>query len=105
MIENLQFLNPDDERWAGYLSGNQQANLFHHPAWSHLLADCCNYKPFVLIISNSDDAIRAGLPLMEVNSRLTGKRWISLPFSNYCMPLYEDNRAYNQLSNGLVKLC
>ncbi len=33
--------------------------------------------------------IRAGVPFAEVRSRLTGNRWVSLPFSDHCQPLID----------------
>ncbi len=34
--------------------------------------------------------ILAGLPVMEIQSWLTGRRWVSLPFTDHCTPLYEN---------------
>jgi CelD/BcsL family acetyltransferase involved in cellulose biosynthesis len=31
--------------------------------------------------------MRAGLPIAEVSSRIRGRRWISVPFADYCAPL------------------
>jgi len=91
-----------DERWMGFVSQNPSANIFHHPAWSQLTADCYNYKPNVLIVCSDDGKINAGLPLMQINSRITGLRWVSLPFSDYCTPLYNDDQAFVKLINRLV---
>jgi hypothetical protein len=48
--------------------------------------------------------IKAGLPMMEVNSPLTGRRWVSLPFTDHCAPLYDDTESLSQLVEGLVYL-
>jgi len=52
-----------------------------------LLAECYGYRPFVLVSLDEAGRVDGGIPLMDVESRLTGRRWISLPFSDYCTPL------------------
>ena len=37
------------------------------------------------------------LPLMEVDSWLTGRRGISLPFTDECEPLYPDAESFKNL--------
>jgi hypothetical protein len=39
---------------------------------------------------------------MDINSWLTGHRLISLPFSDYCRPLYRDHLALNDLVDYLL---
>jgi lipid II:glycine glycyltransferase (peptidoglycan interpeptide bridge formation enzyme) len=41
---------------------------------------------------------------MEVKSNLTGRRWVSLPFSDYCNPLFQDDAVKEELSLQLVQL-
>ena len=104
MIENLQFLNPDDERWAVYLSKNQQANLFHHPAWSRLLAECYAYEPFVLAAFNPQGDIRAAIPLIKIQSLFNKQRLVSLPFTDHCSPLFSDLSTLQHLTDKLLAL-
>ena len=105
MLSDTNLLtNPQDNRWMSFVKQNTSASIFHHPAWSQLLVDCYNYKPFVIIVLNGDGEICAGLPIMQINSRITGRRWVSLPFSDYCTPLYRDDQALGQLTNQLVEI-
>lgn len=76
-----------DPSWLDFISTQENANIFHHPAWSGLLAECYGYRPFVLVSLDEGGRVNGGIPLMDVKSRLTGHRWISLPFSDYCTPL------------------
>jgi len=97
-------LDASDERWLAFVMSMPQANIFHHPVWVNLLAECYNYRPFVVALLDEGDRICAGLPILEVNSFLTGKRWGSLPFTDYCSPLYRDLSAFESLTQGLVGL-
>jgi CelD/BcsL family acetyltransferase involved in cellulose biosynthesis len=97
-------LDPLDETWARFATSNVRADIFHHPAWGKVLAESYGYRPFVLAVADSGGMVRAGVPMMEVDSRLTGRRWVSLPFSDHCAPLYEDACALERLGEQLVRL-
>ncbi len=66
--------------------------------------ECYGYSASILVIPDGDSQLRAGLPFMEVNSLLTGRRWVSLPFSDYCNPLYRDEEAREELTCQLIEL-
>jgi CelD/BcsL family acetyltransferase involved in cellulose biosynthesis len=83
-IETLPITEPS---WCEFVSTQENATIFHHPAWANLLAECYGYRPFVLASLDEAGRVDSGIPLMDVRSMLTGHRWISLPFSDYCAPL------------------
>lgn len=97
-------LDPSDARWVAFVNSMPDANIFHHPAWINLMAECYGYHPFVIAICNEKGDIKAGLPLMEVNSLLTGHRWVSLPFSDHCNPLYHGDAPPPELFEYLAEL-
>lgn len=99
-----QLLDPSDAGWCAFVHSNPHANAFHHPAWIKLLAECYGYHPFILTVCDAAGRIGAGMPMMEVRSLLTGKRWVSLPFTDYCAPLYRDGECLNQLVEQVVQL-
>lgn len=106
MINNssLQVLEMQDPRWHAFLQSHPDAVIFHHPAWLSVLAQTYAFRPFILVHSSPAGEILAGLPVMEVNSRLTGRRWVSLPFSDYCNPLAVDQAALAEFTNRLAEL-
>jgi len=97
-------LDPSDERWVAFVNSMPDANIFHHPAWINLMAECYGYRPFVIAIRNEKGDIKAGLPLMEVDSLLTGRRWVSLPFSDHCNPLCYGDALPPELFEYLAEL-
>jgi len=97
-------LDPSDERWTTFIASKPQANIFHHPAWINLMAECYGYHPFVVVVCDASGEIRAGLPIMELKSALTGRRWVSLPFTDHCVPIYSDVECLNELIEVLVSL-
>jgi CelD/BcsL family acetyltransferase involved in cellulose biosynthesis len=95
---------PSNELWGAFVESSPHANIFHHPTWIHLLADCYGYRPFVLAVCDDTGQIRAGLPIMEVNSPLTGRHWVALPFTDHCAPLSADAESLHELFASLADL-
>ncbi len=90
-----------DPTWLAFVDGHPDATIFHHPRWLELLASSYGYRPLILTIRDSGNAIRAGLPLLDVRSWLTGRRLISLPFTDYCPPLGRDASDLKELTTAL----
>lgn len=91
------------ESWATFASSHREANIFHHPAWSAVLSECYNYRPFVAGIRDAQGALRAGLPMMEVGGRRS-RRWVSLPFTDHCAPLHDGEDHLSALNAALARL-
>jgi hypothetical protein len=72
--------------WDQLVLSHPDANPFHSSAWAKVLARTYGHKPFYLHCS-ANDRLLALVPLLEVNSRITGRRGVSLPFSDFCGPL------------------
>lgn len=96
-------LKPDDRCWMDFIQTCPEANIFHHPCWMELMHDCYGYSPSILVVPDDHGNIRAGLPFMTVKSAITGRRWVSLPFSDYCNPLYRDEGALEVLTYQLIR--
>ena len=84
MTDTLALDAPD---WTDFVESRADAGPFHHPAWAHMLADCYGFEAFALALRDDAGAVTAGLPAMEVGGRLRKRRWVSLPFTDYCPPL------------------
>lgn len=97
-------VDPSDEQWLALAANHAQAQIFHDPGWMKLLADCYGYRPFIVTARSADNQVCAGLPMMEVNSPLTGRRWVAMPFSDHCAPLSHHREAINWLTHRLVVL-
>lgn len=55
--------------------------------------------------SKPDTALRNGIVVCRVNSLLTGKRLVSLPFSDHCEPLVESAQDLRVLAAALQQEC
>lgn len=97
----LLTLELDDARWWQFVAASSEATPFHHPAWARLLAACYGYQPAALALPDASGAIGAGLPVVEVQAPLKGRRWISLPFTDHCRPLGADGPEQADLVGAL----
>lgn len=72
--------------WDARVADFPGATIFHSAAWARTLQHAYGFRPeyHVLRGTAGDSAI---LPLMEVDSWLTGRRGVGLPFTDACPPL------------------
>lgn len=75
--------------WDTLILSHPSYSFFHSSAWARVLSQSYGYKPVYFTIFNGDK-ISSCLPLMEVDSFITGKRGVCLPFTDYCEPLVHD---------------
>ncbi|MDI7277000.1 MAG: GNAT family N-acetyltransferase [Anaerolineae bacterium] len=92
----------DAPEWAAFAARHPAATVFHQPVWAQLLAECYGHRAFALVLSDRSGRVVAGMPMIEMKSRLTGRRWVSLPFTDHCRPLADDPGALNELIRWLV---
>ena len=74
-----------DPEWLVFVESSPDAEVFHHPRWLALLRDQYGYRVEACCLANGN-GIEAGIPVARIESRLTGKRLVSLPFSDVCSP-------------------
>ncbi len=96
-----ELLDPrTDERWEEFVRRAGQATMFHHPAWLGLLADCYRYDFAASCLMDDGGRVVAGLPWSRIESRLTGRRLVALPFSDACQPL-TDGASEEELARAV----
>ena len=86
----------DDEQWDADLAECPGASFFHSAAWARTLHSAYGFTPGYFTLRDSG-RLRAVLPMMEVDSWLTGRRGVSLPFTDECAPLCADSDAFGHL--------
>jgi len=74
-------------RWSALLRQHSAASIFHTPSWLDALRRTYGYEPVVLTTSAPGTELTNGLAFCRINSWLTGRRLVSLPFSDHCEPL------------------
>ena len=101
-IVKLKRLPLDNAKWMEFVKVMHAATIFHHPAWIDFLCECYDFHPLVIAIEDNKGRITAGIPLVETNSLFRGKKWLSLPFTDHCAPLFQDENALSLLLSGII---
>lgn len=101
---SIRTLDPLQESgWDAATRAHPACSVFHSAGWARVLHECYGHTPFYLGEMEGGDA-SALLPLMEVNSRLTGRRGVSLPFSDECGALCFDGANASRLLQHALDL-
>lgn len=79
-----------DPRWPELLEQHPSASVFHTPSWLNALRDTYGYEPVGYTTSAAAAPLEDGVVFCRVKSWLTGRRLVSLPFSDHCQPLLSD---------------
>lgn len=86
MIRTLDPLT--DPAWRDIVARDPRATAFHTPEWMDALRRTYGFAP--IVYATSGDELRSAIPFCLITSWLTGRRLVSLPFSDHCEPLVED---------------
>lgn len=99
----IKLLNPINyQGWDDIIESNSTTSIFHSSHWSKVLIDTYKYKPhYFTTIENK--SMQNLIPIMEVSSILTGRRGISLPFSDYCEPILSDKQQLNAAVDRVIR--
>jgi len=95
---DVRVIDPRTERrWDAFVLAHPLACVFHTSEWCRVLADTYGYHPRYIAAFDSAGDIRAAVPMMLIDSWLTSRRLVGLPFSDMCQPLVSDD-AYGLLA-------
>jgi hypothetical protein len=97
-------LNPlEDPSWDLKIGAFANATGFHSAGWCRVLHETYGYTPCFLATPQAG-GFGSVLPLMDVSSRLTGKRGVSLPFTDFCDPLCQPGQDARPLVESAIQL-
>lgn len=99
----FQFNPLEDSRWDDFLSRHRSASVFHTRGWLSALRKTYDYEPIAFTTSASTAELRNAIVFCDVRSWITGRRLVSLPFSDHCQPLVEDGEDFNSLMASLAE--
>jgi Acetyltransferase (GNAT) domain len=86
-----------DPRWARLVENHPRASVFHSVAWLEALRRTYGYEPLVFTTSPPTSELKNAMLFCRINSWLTGRRLVSLPFSDHCEPLCDSAEDVNFL--------
>ena len=78
-----------DSRWDIFLAKHARASLFHSSPWLKALQQTYGYSATGFTTSAPGQELESAIVFCRVESWLTGRRLVSLPFSDHCEPLVD----------------
>ena len=76
-----------DPRWTSLVESHPRSSVFHSTSWLRALQTVYRYEPIVVTTCPPGASVTNGLVFCRIKSWLTGKRLVSMPFSDHCEPL------------------
>jgi hypothetical protein len=86
-----------DSRWLQLIKKHAAASVFHSREWLSALRLAYGYEPVVYTNCDPSSELTSGIVFCRVRSWLTGRRLVSLPFSDHCDPLVESPAEFDDL--------
>jgi Acetyltransferase (GNAT) domain len=84
-----QFDPLNDPRWDLFVSQHPRASVFHSSPWLKALNRTYGYPVIGYTTSAPGEALESAMVFCRIESWLTGRRLVSLPFSDHCDPLID----------------
>ena len=72
-----------DPRWPDFVAKHPRGSVFHSRPWLTALRLTYGYEPIAYTTSEAGTELMNGLVFCQINSWLTGRRLVSLPFSDH----------------------
>jgi len=89
--------------WNDKVLCSEGYSFFHTSNWAAVLIDSYDFVPSYLSIMENDKFAFL-LPLMVVKNFITGKKVISLPFTDYCQPVMDSKYTFQDLLPEIVSI-
>lgn len=97
----MKVVNPlEYPGWDDLLATNPASSFFHTTAWARVLSEAYQFTPHYFVAENGK--LVALLPVMEVSSRLTGRRGVSLPFTDYSAPIFGETSDPSEAFDSIL---
>ena len=99
----IQIINPITyPGWDELILSTPDYSFFHSSAWARVLFESYHYTPKYFTVIDHGQLL-ALIPVMEVNSFLTGRRGVSLPFTDYCKPIIPNGIPFQNVFEHIIE--
>ena len=86
-----------DPRWGAFVDEHPRASVFHTKPWLDALRWTYGYQPIAYTTSPPGGDLRNALVFCQIKSWVTGRRLVSLPFSDHCEPLIDSGTDFEYM--------
>jgi hypothetical protein len=100
VLYRVQPLN--DPRWTEFLERHPRSSVFHTVEWLEALRRTYGYEPIAITTCPPTARLENAVVFCRIESWLTGRRWVSLPFSDHCNLLVDAAADLDAIVSGFA---
>jgi len=93
-----------DSHWSTFVEQQTKDSIYYSRPWLDLITNLYGFSIIPLTTTNGAGQITGFLPLCSVQSPLTGRRLVALPFSDLCPLLAVDDDSASDLVDQAIRL-
>ncbi len=102
-IMKFKIINPlTYPGWDDLLLSNSGYSFFHSSSWARVLHESYQFEPLYFTVIK-DNKLLALIPFMEVKNLISGKKGVSLPFTDYVDPIVAEGNHINDVFDLLIE--
>ena len=91
MLTKFSLYNESEmNQWDDFVKSCTEGTIFHLSCWIKAIHETYSIEPLLYVLKNNDGILTGVFPFFLIKSPVIGARIVSLPFSDYCGPLYID---------------
>ena len=106
-MANVTIIDPvEDTRWDTFVENHPFGWICHLSGWKQVLEESFPHIKgyYLVLLDDTSKEIKAGMPVFEVKSWLTGRRLVSIPFATLCDPLISSSEEMRILFDEALNL-
>src|SRR5208283_739139 len=88
--------------WDDLLLTNTKCSFFHSSHWARVLQESYGYTAHYFTVIN-DNKLSGLIPVLEINSLFTGKRGVSLPFTDWCETIIPEEYSFQKAMREVIE--
>ena len=77
----------DMTRWDAFIDAHPKGTPLHRSGWLKTISEAYTLDPWLFVLEDSSMKVKALVPFFKMRHLFKGNRLVSLPFSDYCVPL------------------
>jgi CelD/BcsL family acetyltransferase involved in cellulose biosynthesis len=89
-------------QWDDFVNSHAEGTPFHLSCWLKTIRDTYLYEPLLYVLKDKWARISGVFPAFLLKSMIKGSCLISLPFSDYCHPLFQSEDGQHQVFSHIL---
>lgn len=95
-MEIRELESKDEKKWDHYILESGTATFYHQIGWRNVVEKTYGHKPYYFIAEDEGN-IQGIMPLFLINSKIFGRKFVSVPFASYGGVCAENPKVENAL--------